>query len=150
MFDAAIGGYGAVGVITEVELDLAENMRIERVVEAVPLARDAEHFKAKVLADPRAVLHNADLLPPAFDAPVSVTWLRAPDDKALTETARLVAQGRSYGLEQNVIWAATELPGGQALRRKLLHPLLMDKPVVKWLDHGASLDPPARRRRAPT
>ncbi|HKX94658.1 MAG TPA: FAD-binding oxidoreductase [Methylibium sp.] len=140
VFRAAIGGYGAVGVITEVELDLAENMRIERVVDALPLERYIAHFKAKVLADPRAILHNADLLPPAFDAPVSVTWLRAPDDKALTETARLVARGRSYDLEQNVIWAATEMPGGQALRRKLVHPLLMGKPVVKWLNHEASLD----------
>ncbi|MES3012931.1 MAG: FAD-binding oxidoreductase [Pseudomonadota bacterium] len=140
VFRAAIGGYGAVGVITEVELDLAENVRIERVVEAVPLERYVEHFRSKVLADPRAVLHNADLLPPAFDAPVSVTWFRAPEGQAVTEPARLVARGRSYGLEQNVIWAATELPGGQALRRKLVHPLLLGKPVVKWLNHEASLD----------
>ncbi|HEX9172673.1 MAG TPA: FAD-binding oxidoreductase, partial [Telluria sp.] len=33
LFRAAIGGYGAVGVITEVELDLADNTRIERFVE---------------------------------------------------------------------------------------------------------------------
>lgn len=140
VFRAAIGGYGAVGVITEVEIELAENVRIERVVEAVPLEGYVEHFKAQVLADPRALLHNADLLPPAFDAPVSVTWLRASAGTALTETARLVARGRSYGLEQNVIWAATELPGGQSLRRKLVHPLLLSKPVVKWLNHEASLD----------
>ena len=140
VFRAAIGGYGAVGVITEIELDLAENVHIERVVEALPLERYLEHFRTRVLADPRAVLHNADLLPPAFDAPVSVTWVRASADKALTETARLVARGRAYGLEQNVIWAATELPGGPSLRRKLVHPLLMGKPVVKWLNHEASLD----------
>ncbi|RZA34335.1 MAG: FAD-binding oxidoreductase, partial [Lysobacteraceae bacterium] len=33
LFRAAVGGYGAVGVITEVELDLAQNTRIERSVE---------------------------------------------------------------------------------------------------------------------
>src|SRR4029434_9738786 len=30
LFDAAIGGYGALGVITEVTLDLAENVHIKR------------------------------------------------------------------------------------------------------------------------
>lgn len=135
---AAIGGYGAVAVITEVELELAQNVRIERVVESVALERYVDHFKHKVLGDQRAVLHNADLLPPLFDAPVSVTWLQAPE-RPLTEPARLVARGQSYGLEQNVIWAMTELPGGQKLR-VAAHPLLTSKPAVKWLNHEASLD----------
>lgn len=140
LFRAAIGGYGAVGVVTEIELDLAENVRIERVVQTVPLAGYVEHFKEKVLSDPRAVLHNADLLPPRFDAPVSVTWLRAAEDRLLTEPERLVAHGQPYGLEQNAIWAMTELPGGQSLRKSIVHPLLTSKPAVKWLNHEASLD----------
>lgn len=140
LFSAVIGGYGAVAVITEVELDLADNVRIERAVESVPLDRYVEHFKAKVLANPRAILHNTDLLPPLFDAPVSVTWLQVGDEKALTEPARLVARGRSYGLEQSVIWAVTELPGGNSVRRSVLHPLLTGKPAVTWLNHEASLD----------
>ena len=139
-FRAAIGGYGAVAVITEVELDVAENVRIERVVQSVPLQGYVKHFKEKVLADPRAVLHNADLLPPTFDAPISVTWLRASDRQPLTESAKLVDRGRSYALEQNVIWSMTELPGGNRLRKTVIHPLLGDKPAVKWLNHEASLD----------
>lgn len=140
LFRAAIGGYGAVAVITEVELDLADNVRIERVVETVPLEQYVDHFKSKVLENPRAILHNTDLLPPLFDSPVSVTWYRAGDDKALTESSRLTARGQSYGLEQNVIWAVTELPGGSRLRKSVLHPILMSKPAVRWLNHEASLD----------
>lgn len=140
LFRAALGGYGSVAVITEVELDLARNVRIERVVETVALADYAEHFKAKVLSDPRAILHNADLLPSMYDAPVSVTWLRAAANTVLTEPERLVPRGRSYGLEQNVIWAMTELPGAQGLRKSIVHPLLFSKPAVKWLNHEASLD----------
>jgi FAD/FMN-containing dehydrogenase len=140
LFRAAIGGYGAIGVILEVELDVVDNVRIERVVEAIALTDYVDHFKTKVLSDPRAVLHNADLLPPAFDAPVSVTWLRAAPGSALTEPDRLVARGRSYALEQNVVWAITELPGGQYLRKSIVHPLLTSKPAVKWLNHEASLD----------
>ncbi len=140
LFRAAIGGYGAVGVITEVELDLAANVRIERRVQAVALDDYVAWFQAQVLADERAVLHNADLLPPDFDAPVAVTWRRADDAVPLTEPARLVPRGARYALEQSVIWATTELPGGTALRSRVIHPLLHAGPAVTWLNHEASLD----------
>lgn len=98
------------------------------------------HFKTEVLGSSRAVLHNADLLPPMFDAPVSVTWFRAPPDTPLTENQRLVPRGQAYALEQNAIWAVTELPFGQTLRAQVIHPLLVNPPAVKWLNHEASLD----------
>ena len=140
LFRAALGGYGAVAVITEIELDVAENVRIERVVQEVPLADYPAYFKAKVLASPGAVMHNADLIPPEFDASVAVTWHRAAPDKPLTELEPLVPRGHTYGTEQNVIWAMTELPGGHAVRKSILHPLLMGQAAVKWLNHEASLD----------
>lgn len=140
LFRAALGGYGAVAVITEVELDVVENVRIERVVKPVTLSDYLSHFKTDVLDNPRAVLHNADLIPPRFDAPLSVTWLRASADTPLTEPERLVPRDQTYGLEQNAIWAATELPFGWALRSEVVHPLLLSQPAVKWLNHEASLD----------
>lgn len=140
MFSAAIGGYGAVGVITEVELDVVPNVRIERRVKPVALRDYVAHFRQAVLADPTAVLHNADMLPPEFAEPVSVTWHRVGDSVALTEPERLVPRGKSYALEQNAIFVMTELPGGARLREKVVHPLLMRPPIVKWLNHEASLD----------
>ncbi|MFC5551204.1 FAD-binding oxidoreductase [Massilia aerilata] len=64
LFRAAVGGYGAAGVIVEVELDLAENCRIERQV--VPLTLDSyrAYFTRQVRDAPDVVMHNADLLPP--------------------------------------------------------------------------------------
>ena len=139
LFRAAIGGYGAIGVITEVELELSENVPIERVVEAIPLAGYVEHFQARIAADPAAVLHNANLLPPAFDAPVAVTWRRAGAGTALTDTQRLIPRGRRYAKEQDVIWALTELPGGNE-GRKAVERLQLKGPAVQWLNHEASLD----------
>ncbi|HSI56973.1 MAG TPA: FAD-binding oxidoreductase [Ideonella sp.] len=148
LFRAALGGYGAVGVITEVELDLADNVRIERTVEAVALERYVEFFDKVVLADPRSVLHNANLLPPHFDTPTAVTWRTT--DKALTEPARLVPRDDGYALQRSLIWAVTELPGGQTIRKSVVQPLLEEGPAVKWLNHEASLDvaelEPASRR----
>ncbi len=138
LFRAAIGGYGAVGVITEVELELAENTRIERIVVEVSMQTYVEHFERVVLADQNSVLHNADLLPPYFDTAVSVTWRKTA--KPLTEAARLVARGQRYGLEQNAIWVMTEMPGGRQLRKSVVQPLVARKPIVKWLNLEASLD----------
>lgn len=138
LFQAALGGYGAVGVITEVELDLVPNERMERVVQAVRLEDYPAFFRARVQADPASLMHNADLMPPRFDEPVSVTWRRT--DKALTEPARLVAEGQRYGLEQNMIWLMAEVPGAEGLRKSVVHPLLNKAPAVVWRNHEASLD----------
>ncbi|WP_235548320.1 FAD-binding oxidoreductase [Noviherbaspirillum sp. Root189] len=138
LFRAAIGGYGAVGVITEVELELSRNVPIERIIQSVPLEQYVDFFKSRIESDPRHILHNADLLPPAFNAPVSVTWKST--DKPLTETQRLIPGGLSYPIEQNVLWAVTELPGGETLQAQVIRPRVLSKPVVKWLNHEASRD----------
>lgn len=137
-FRAVVGGYGAVGIITEVELELGENLRIERVVADVPLVDYVRHFEREVLADPRSVLHNADLMPPHFDAPVCVTWRQT--DRPLTDPLRLVPRGQSYAMAQNLLWTLTELPGAKGLRSAVIDPLRHASPVVKWLNHEASLD----------
>lgn len=138
LFRAAIGGYGAVGVITEVELDLAANCRIERLVQAVPLDAYPAYFTRSVRADPACVMHNADLLPPHFDAPVAVSWHRTA--KPLTEAARLSPRGQASAWHQSVMFAVTELPGGLDFYREVVHPLLRARPAVTWRNHEASLD----------
>lgn len=138
LFRAAIGGYGAIGVITEVELDLALNCRIERAVTPVKLDDYPEYFHRWVRGNADCVLHNADLLPPRFDAPVAVSWIKT--DQPLTEPARLNRRGETSGMNQNLIFAATELPGGSLLYREIVHPLLRARPAVKWRNHEASLD----------
>lgn len=138
LFSAAVGGYGAVGIITEIELELGCNVKIERIVQAVPLEQYPEFFRTRIEPDRMNVLHNADLLPPHFDAPVSITWKRT--DKPLTEMLRLIPRGRDYAAEQNAIWAATEMPGGDWLQAQVIRPNVLNKPVVKWLNHEASRD----------
>jgi len=70
------GGYGGLGVVTEVELDLAPNTRLRRRVEQVDLERYPEHFRGEIASDPEVVLHNADLRPPDFDARASSAGFR--------------------------------------------------------------------------
>lgn len=138
LFRAAVGGYGALAAITEVELDLVDNTRIEREVRAVPLSGYVDFFNREVRGHARTVMHNADLMPPLFDAPVAVTWRRS--DKPLTDPERLVPRDRRYTLERGVIWAMTELPGGSTLRRSVVQPLRMGGERVIWRNREASLD----------
>ena len=138
LFMAAIGGYGAIGVITEVELDLDKNTKMERRIEPVALAAYPKFFADKVLADRAAVMHNADLLPPLFDAPVAITWRET--DKPLTRPNRLVARGQSYRLKRQALWALTELPGAAGLREPATEIARRMKPEVAWRNHEASLD----------
>lgn len=137
LFRAAIGGYGAVGVITEVELALDENLRIERSAQSVALDDYPAWFASQVLADPAALLHNADLLPPDFTQPQAITWRRS--QAALTETGRLRPVGGSHLVDRAVLWALTELDVGPALRRHVVQPW-RDRPAVVWRNHEASRD----------
>ena len=138
LFGAVLGGYGGLGVVTEVELDLARNTRISRHVEAVPLAQYADWFQDRVLWRPDVVMHNADLMPPDFDAPLAITWSQT--DAALTDARRLIPEGMDYGSEQNLIWSATELPGGDAVRERYMTRRLLQEPRVIMRNCEASLD----------
>lgn len=137
LFRATTGGYGGAGIITEVELDLEDNSRIERIVTPIALRDYPDWFRREVLGNEAVLLHNADLAPPAFDQPMAISWLRT--EKPLTERRRLIPRGLRYAREQNVIWAVSELPGGSDIRsaveRSLLH-----KPVVAWRNFEASMD----------
>jgi FAD/FMN-containing dehydrogenase len=137
LFRAVFGGYGCLGVITEVELDLEPNIRIRRLIKDISLERYPEYFRTEVLPDSSALLHNADLVPPNFDAPRATSWVQT--DEALTEPERLVRRGQNYDFEKNAIWLMTELPNGSALR-DIFDSRQMREEMVVWRNHEASLD----------
>lgn len=138
LFAAVLGGYGLLGVVTEVELDLAENVVMERRTEQVALADYPAWFRDNVGQHADALMHNADLMPPDFDTPFAITWYRS--DAALTDTTRLVPAGARYATEQNMIWAISELPGGAQMRQKLVVEAQLKQPRVIRRNLEASLD----------
>lgn len=137
LFCAALGGYGGIGIVTEVELDLEPNARIERMVTPVALADYPDWFREHVLGNPDIVQHNADLVPPDFDAPNAISWRRT--EKPVTESRRLVPRGLRYTAEKNLLWAVSELPGGSALR-SVIDRARLEEPAVVWRNFEASLD----------
>jgi FAD/FMN-containing dehydrogenase/uncharacterized membrane protein YhaH (DUF805 family) len=150
LFYGTIGGYGALGIIVEAELDLAENTRVERVTRKLATGEYARHFRAEVRENKAAVFHNGDLYTPHFETVRSVTWMES--QRPVTTPHRLQPHRRSYPLEAYFLWAVSETPFGKWRREHLLEPLIYFRRKVHWRNFEAGydvaeLEPPSRRHR---
>lgn len=136
LFMATMGGYGGLGVISEVELDIVQNSLIKRKVEHIALADYPLWFSENILKNPQAVLHNADLVPPSFDAPLGITWYHT--DEPPTVSDRLTPKNLKHSKSQNLIFMATELPFANELRTHYEQKKTEHR--VVWRNLEASLD----------
>src|SRR5215469_1268601 len=67
LFYGAIGGYGALGVIAEATLQLADNVRVEEHSQLMPLSAYPSFFAKNIRNNNEVVFHNADIFPTAFN-----------------------------------------------------------------------------------
>lgn len=148
LFHGAIGGYGGLGIIVEAELELADNVAMERVCAKMPASDYLAHFRRSVRNNPDAVFHNADLYPPEYRRVRSVTWQRT--DQPVTEKRRLMPVKKDYPLQKYFLWAFTETPFGKWRREYIVDPLLFMGRKVCWRNfeagyNVAELEPASRR-----
>lgn len=87
LFKAAIGGYGAIGIIAEVTLLLTDNVVIERHEVVVPLCLYKEFFDHMIRHNGEVVFHNGDLSTSDFTKVNCVTWYKS--SKLCTTNDRL-------------------------------------------------------------
>ncbi|MGH7517461.1 MAG: FAD-binding protein [Gemmatimonadales bacterium] len=149
IFYGVIGGYGGLGVIVEATLDLAENLRVERHDRRMPITAYRAWFAQHVRPAPNAVFHNADIYPDDYSTVNAVTYVAT--DRPVTVSDRLIPRDRSYRLNRTVFWMMSEWPGGNAIRRHVLDPVLFRDTPVTWRNYEASYDvaelEPASRER---
>jgi FAD/FMN-containing dehydrogenase len=151
LFYAAIGGYGAIGIIVEVELKLAENTRVERIAAKLPMEKYTRHFRENIRTNSRTVFHNADLYPPNFRRLRSVTW--AKTTRASTNNHRLQPYRKRYPIHRYFYWLMSETKSGKWRREYLLDPLVYLMRPVHWRNYEAGydvaeLEPPDRTHRS--
>jgi len=127
IFYATIGGYGALGIIVQVELSLTKNTRIERITEKMKLERYSDFFFKNVRSNTKAVYHNADLIPPHFKDLRSTTW--EITEKAVNSSKKDTDR-ELYLLNKYMFWAVTETPLGHLRRKFIYEPLLNMKSKV--------------------
>jgi len=138
IFFAVIGGYGGIAILSEIELSLADNLRVERIDQKMATKDYVPHFFDNIRSRPDAVFHNADLYPPHYERARSVTWIAT--DKPATEPLRLHQGGKSYALERYFLWAFTETPFGKWRREHIVDPLIYASKKVHWRNFEASYD----------
>ncbi len=138
LFYGAIGGFGALGVIVEAELELADNTRLERRSVTMPLSEYSRFFRNNVRNSPQALFHNADIYSPQFIRVRATTW--SGTTLPATTSTRLQWQRRKHLLEKYFLWAITETPFGKWRREHLVDPLLFAKRTVHWRNYEAGYD----------
>ncbi|MDH5545011.1 MAG: FAD-binding oxidoreductase [Gammaproteobacteria bacterium] len=138
LFYAAIGGYGGIGVIAEVTLDLADNTPVERKTFVMPVSEYKTHFFNKIRDDQNVVFHNGDLYPPDYDTVRDVSWNIT--DKEVTSEERLIPEGREYFWLPKLIDMTAAMPFGEAVRQYIFDPLYYIPERVVWRNWEASYD----------
>jgi FAD/FMN-containing dehydrogenase len=149
LFYAAIGGYGAIGIITEAELDLVPNTRVERRDVTMATSAYTCWFDANVRGRKGAVFHNADLYPPHYTRMRAVTW---SETEAPATGTRLQPQQPVHLTQRYLLWLISETVVGKFLRQHVLDPLQYLRKKVHWRNFEAGydtaeLEPLARDRR---
>ncbi|WP_207425095.1 FAD-binding oxidoreductase [Pedobacter sp. SYSU D00535] len=149
LFYGAIGGYGALGVITEATLYLTENVKVERTDHVLPLSQYKEHFLSQLKPDSTIIFHNADIYPRRYKKLREISYRQT--DKPLTIPHRLKSQHQRYRFNRVVFKVISGYPGGKWLRQHLIDPILYKGQPVEWRNYEASydvfeLEPRSRKR----
>ena len=106
LFAGVIGGYAALGIILEANLQLVDNTRLERRIErfknediAVAVRQAIDLFERKVENTPATVMFNADIYPKAYDIVDVITF--SETDRPVTKNVR-IQPAAAEGLWANV------------------------------------------------
>ena len=138
LFFAAIGGYGGIGVISEVTLALEPNEKVGRQTTVMPVTEYAEHFAANVRDNRDVIFHNGDLYPPAYDTVRDVSWYVT--DAELTNEDRLIAMDDTYWLLPKLVNFSNGSRFGKWTRENIIDPVYYASDRVVWRNWEASYD----------
>ncbi|MFK8015020.1 MAG: FAD-dependent oxidoreductase [Gammaproteobacteria bacterium] len=138
LFNAAVGGYGGIGVIVEATLRLDDNVRVERVATSMPFSDYPAHFADNVRDNDKVVFHNADLYPPDYDEVLDVSWYAT--QKAVTVADRLRPADADYVWQPRAAAFVAGWPMGLSVRKNIIDPLVYRKDLVAWRNWEASYD----------
>ncbi|MEN9622167.1 MAG: hypothetical protein RLZZ67_601 [Candidatus Parcubacteria bacterium] len=122
IFYSAIGGMGGIGVISDVTLELADNVNVERSRVKLPTSEYYSFFKENVRDTGNVLFHNGDMYPPAFDSVSAVSW--SVTDKPATIESRLIPRAQDYWFERFAWVVLSEWPKGRWIREHIIDPIL--------------------------
>lgn len=135
IFYGAIGGYGGLGIIAEVVLELVANTKIAQQQIKINVTDYKKYFFDQVRNNTSAIFHNADIYPPHFTKTRAITWVET--DKAITIKHRITKNKQCYALERYFVWAITSTPLGKWRREYIIDPVIYLFNPVSWRNYEA-------------
>ena len=138
LFYAAIGGYGGVGIILEAQLQLVDNVKVQRQSTALPLYAYRQYFQQQIRHNPKVVFHNAVLYPPYYNEVSAVSWWQS--DSPVTVAERIHDDTQHYWWQPALTDFVADYAAGKWLRQHVLDPLLLRQSAVHWRNYEASYD----------
>ncbi|WP_281615263.1 FAD-binding protein [Flammeovirga sp. SubArs3] len=138
VFNAAIGGYGGIGVIVEATLQLVDNVKVERKTNLIDVTDYNAFFEKEIKNDTTVIFQNGDLYPPNFDVVNNVCW--KVSNKELTDTTRVTPEGINYWLEPKLVEVASWGNWGKWARKTFFDPYFYRNEKVVWRNKEASYD----------
>jgi FAD/FMN-containing dehydrogenase len=138
LFYGAIGGYGALGVIADVTLDLAIDSRVRRDDEKMSVASYPGFFRRRVRNDTSVIFHNADIYPPAYENIHAVSYRLTSDP--VTVADRLKPQDQGGWIHRAAYSMITGGGAGHWTREHVIDPVIFLGQPVTWRNYEASYD----------
>lgn len=147
IFCAAIGGYGAVGVIIAATLDLAENAVLERSGVSMPAQDYPQWRREHIVGRGDAVLHHGILYPPELKKVTAVVSRKTQAPPTVSARLPDIPEGPSAQADGIALVATTGF--GKLLRRTVVDHTMLSAPVVATRNYLAAddvgvLEPPSR------
>lgn len=138
LFFACVGCCNAVAVIANVELELTENIAVERINTTMKIDEYKNFFFEKVRNTGDVIFHNGDIYPPVYNMVRAVSWVETK--KKTTEPTRLMPLAASYPLERYFIGAFSKSKFGKWRRQYIYDPILFARNKVHWRNYEAGYD----------
>ncbi|KGO94929.1 FAD-binding oxidoreductase [Flavobacterium subsaxonicum] len=138
VFYGAIGGYGGLGVITEVTLQLADNVKVERTDKLLAIKDYKEYFFDNIKNDSTVIFHNANIYPNNYNKVREVSYRQT--SKEVTITDRLKPLDEKYNVNKYAFKVISASSFGKWMRQYLLDPALYAGNPVEWRNYEASYD----------
>ncbi|HKP16080.1 MAG TPA: FAD-binding oxidoreductase [Gemmatimonadaceae bacterium] len=138
LFYGAVGGYGALGVIAHVTLDVAENTRVRRDDEKLTVASYLDYFRKNVRDDSTVVFHNADIYPPAYENLHAVSYRKTT--LPVTIPDRMLPADQHAWSHRTAYEMITDWPKGKWMREHVIDPVIFRGNPVEWRNYEASYD----------
>jgi FAD/FMN-containing dehydrogenase len=138
LFYGAVGGYGALGVIAHVTLDVAQNTHVRRDDEKLPVAEYLDYFRKNVRDDSTVVFHNADIYPPAYENVHLVSYRKTT--LPVTIPDRMLPADQHAWSHRTAYEMITDWPKGKWMREHLIDPVIFRGNPVEWRNYEASYD----------